>query len=364
MLFFSSNRERSLWGCTLVVLAAIYSTLGPAPALADALRERNILEVTIITFMLLVVGGVVLSWVRTRPGWREIGVGLGVALAFLMVGARINSWEERTHLIEYGIVAALIHQALLERRRNGRQVWAPATLTILLTTLLGTLDEVIQAFLPGRVFDARDIFFNFFAGFMVTAARLAIPPQQQPGWRVWFLWLMASSIGWGWGVYWGWFDGTEPKTLQVAPAALLAGYLGLIVGAITMGVLQWVVLRKHIYLAFRWLLASLGALAVAGVLMIIGEVIEKDLGWKLGISSFGLVVGVLQWMVLRGQIRFAGWWVWVSTVGWGIGMPAGDAAGPPGLGAVYGVITATMLVWLLRQKKSHPVGQDVISVPL
>ncbi len=350
MSCFTSDRERRLWIWTLTVLAAIYATLGPARTLADALREHCVLEVTIIAVVLLVAGSIIVSWAKKRPGWREIGVGLGVALAFLMVGVRINSCEERTHLIEYGILAALIHQALLERVRNGRSVWSPAALTVILTALLGSLDEVIQVFLPNRVFDARDIFFNALAGFMVVAARLAISPQRQPGWRVWFLWLMAGSIGWGWGVYWGWYDGTDPKTLQSIPAVMLAGYLGLVVGGTLIGVLQWLALRKHVKRAFRWLLANLGAVIVVGIVIFGVGMFDVERGWIVGVSLFGTVAGLFQWMVLRGQVSQAGWWVLASTVGWGLGMPAGDIVGPPGLGAVYGVITGATLVWLLRKK--------------
>ncbi len=114
--------------------------------------------------MLLVVGAIAASWMKRRPGWREIGVALGVALAYLAMFLRMESPEERTHLIEYGIVAALIHQALLERVHNGRAVPAPAALTVAVTALLGLLDECIQALLPSRVFDVRDIAFNALAG--------------------------------------------------------------------------------------------------------------------------------------------------------------------------------------------------------
>lgn len=129
-LIFSSDRERRLWCWTLAVLGAIYSTLGPAKAIADGLRAHNALEAFIIGAVVLVVGSILLIWLRTRPDWREIGVGLAVLFAFFMVGVRVQSWEERTHLIEYGIVAALIHQALLERARNGREVPRPALLTV------------------------------------------------------------------------------------------------------------------------------------------------------------------------------------------------------------------------------------------
>lgn len=187
--------------------------------------------------------------------------------------------------------------ALLERAGNGRRVRYPTALTMLATAVLGLVDESIQILLPDRFFDIRDVFFNAVAEFMVVAARLAIPPQRRPGWRVWFMWLLATSIGWGWGVYWGWYDNTDPKPLAV-PAVLLAGWLGVVVG--------------------------------------------------------GAAVWVLQWLVLRPQIRSAGWWVAASTVGWAAGMPFGDIAGPPGLGAVYGGLGATVMVWLPRRQTTVP----------
>lgn len=60
--------------------------------------------------------------------------------------------EERTHRIEYSVVAILIHEALAEQASNRGRVPAPALLTILLTALVGALDEGVQAWLPNRVF--------------------------------------------------------------------------------------------------------------------------------------------------------------------------------------------------------------------
>ncbi len=350
MPLFSSHRERRLWLWTLAVLVAIYATLGPAPALANALRESNLLRVSFAILVLLVVGAIGVRLRKRRLGWSDMGVALGVASAYLMVWIRIESWEERTHLIEYGIVAGLIHAALLERMRNGRGVSRPAALTVAVTALLGLLDEGIQAVLPNRVFDLRDVFFNALAGFMVIAARLAIAPQQRPGWRVWFLWLMAGAFGWGQGVYWGWYAGGEPKTLQSIPRIILAGYLGVVAGGVLIGVLQWLVLRGHVRRAGRWVLASFGAAAVVGVVVFGVGVVDTDLGWFGGVSLFGTAVGTFQWLVLRHQVPRAGWWVLASTAAWVVGMPLGDVVGPPGLGAVYGAITGTALVLLLRQR--------------
>jgi len=113
MSLFTSDRERWLWLWTLAVLLALYATLGPARVLVDALREQNLLRVSFGLLLFLVVAAVARQWVRKRPGWSEVGVALGVALAYAGTFLRMGSPEERTHLIEYGIVAVLLVALLL-----------------------------------------------------------------------------------------------------------------------------------------------------------------------------------------------------------------------------------------------------------
>ena len=91
MSLLTSDRERRLWLWALAVMVAIYSTLGPARTLVDALRERNLLRVSFAAVVLLVVVAVVGQWVKRRPGWREIGVALGVALAYLAAFLRMGN---------------------------------------------------------------------------------------------------------------------------------------------------------------------------------------------------------------------------------------------------------------------------------
>lgn len=174
MPIFASRRERRLWIWTLVVVAAIYATLGLMPTLAGALRDQRLLGATFVAGLLLVVGAIVVRGLKARPGGATWAIGLGVAAVYLLLFVRMALPEERTHLIEYGVVALLIHEALSERASHERCVPRPALLAILLTAAVGALDEGIQALLPSRVFDPRDMLFNTLAAVMAVGASVAL----------------------------------------------------------------------------------------------------------------------------------------------------------------------------------------------
>jgi VanZ family protein len=167
---FVSVRERRLWMLTSLLVVAIYSTLGSVRILSDALRGRGLLEPAFGEGVAAIAVAIVLVAMRKRPSGAEIGVWLGVAAVYLMMFVRLAIPEERTHLIEYGVVAALIYEALIERSRAGRLLRSPALLAIVVTAVVGIVDEVFQWFLPGRVFDPRDILFNVLAAVMAVAA--------------------------------------------------------------------------------------------------------------------------------------------------------------------------------------------------
>ena len=174
MSLFTSRRERRLWLWTLLVVAAIYSTLGLARPLAGALRELGLLGALFMLGMILVGAAILTQGLKTRPGGAEICVALGVAAVYLLLFARIATPEERTHLIEYGVVAVFIYEALTERVSHGRRVPVPALLAVLAASLVGVLDENIQALLPNRAYDIRDVLFNVLAALMAVAASAAL----------------------------------------------------------------------------------------------------------------------------------------------------------------------------------------------
>lgn len=168
---FTSARERRLWLWASTVLALIYATLGQAPEIAQAIRGNAPLRIAGAVVLGILGLTILYRWLRARPRSAEIGVAAAVVAAYTMAWVRIDSLEERTHLFEYGVVAVLVHMALMER---GAPEPRAALSSAGLVSLLGVFDEVIQLVLPGRVFDLRDIGFNLFAVFAAMGSRMAV----------------------------------------------------------------------------------------------------------------------------------------------------------------------------------------------
>ena len=170
MISFTSRREKRLWLWAVSAVVVIYSTLGLARTLANVLRDHGLISATFIVGFLLVLISVGTQALRVRPRGIEIGAALGIAAVYLMLLVRMTMAEERTHVFEYTVVALLVHEALLERASQGRAVPGPGRLAFVITAVVGIVDECLQAVIPVRVFDVRDILFNVLAAFMATTS--------------------------------------------------------------------------------------------------------------------------------------------------------------------------------------------------
>ncbi len=186
----------------------------------------------------------------------------------------------------------------------------------------------------------------------------------QVEWGFWLEWVFASTLGMFAGFYVGFFLGAFTHLalgLGERPTRLA---LGIVLG-IGVGVLQWLVLRRRVTGAGWWVLASAAGgcgIALAGfeVLLLSLESFGALLSLIGVVALGGAVTGTLQWLVLRGQVSRAGWWVLASTVGWGLSVTVARAfprvegiMEPIGafamIGAILGALTGGALVWLLRQ---------------
>ena len=170
---FTSKRERRLWIALGIVLAGIYASMGQASAIVARIGE-GILQTAgdnLVFALLILLVAIPIFFIRRGYSQAQLAIVVGILAVYLLTWLRLGSWEGRTHLVEYSMVAGLLHEALLERKRNGGRVPDPSLLALVIAVTLGWLDEGIQSLLPGRVADPIDIAFNSLAAVMIIGAR-------------------------------------------------------------------------------------------------------------------------------------------------------------------------------------------------
>ncbi|MBM3187993.1 MAG: hypothetical protein FJZ90_04630 [Chloroflexi bacterium] len=160
-------------------------------------------------------------------------------------------------------------------------------------------------------------------------------------------------------------------TLGLGAAAFLGLAIGgLLVGAV-MGVVQWLIIRRHIPGAARWIWQTAvgSALAFALAIVIAGAVGQ---GWFLGGLIGGLigggVAGFLQQNVLKEYVPDTKLWLIASPVSWAValiimgiamGAAVGRAPGNPGL--VMLALVAIIAVFVQAAITGFALMRSVIS---
>ena len=126
-------------------------------------------------FTIVVVAAVVLSlaaavgYLRRSLGTRHGSYIWLTAVAAIITGysfALRNNPEEAVHFIEFGILSLLIYRALCHTMKDPEIYLAAAVIG----ALIGMIDEAIQWLTPGRVWDLRDIWINFFLVVLIQVA--------------------------------------------------------------------------------------------------------------------------------------------------------------------------------------------------
>lgn len=146
-------------------------------------------------------------------------------------------------------------------------------------------------------------------------------------------------------------------------------YLGIFpfvpVVGLLIGVVQYGLLRRYLPRMGWWVLATIGGwllgvllIALPGLLNWTGESFNLDLAFIL----MGLSIGVGQWLLLKGHLPRAAWWIVANVVGWGLLalITIGNSLGQFGLlalGLLPACATAAALALLMNQvKPSQPRG--------
>ncbi len=142
-------------------LGLIYSTLGVVRFVVDRLRAEGWLVITVASLfaMAFVTCAVLIVRSADRRALALLTLAV-IGCGYALIIANMASPEERAHLLQYGVVGLLAYVSFSERYR-------PA---LLFTAAAGWLDEGIQALLPTRHYDLRDVGFNALAGALACAS--------------------------------------------------------------------------------------------------------------------------------------------------------------------------------------------------
>jgi len=186
------------------------------------------------------------------------------------------------------------------------------------------------------------------------------------GWKFWGLWValtiaggfvgnfISDAIGWG----------RQDVSGDVGTFFFMLdnGALALVVCAA-----QWILLRNHFSKSFWWVLAgTFGRFfgVLIGYIAIITIIVQFDPPsgiWQFYLFSTlrGTILGISQWLFLRQQRTRTGWWVLASAIGWTIGLILIDSSQDELIRsgvdyALAGIITGSVMVWILRQPNSEP----------
>ena len=153
------------WLSLAAYLALLFGTLSVAPGLWMRVNTKTGGALSNLLPILGIVGfGFLYGILIKRKGFgarREIALLTLIAVCYGILFGKIAVVPlEQYHLVEYGILSALVYTAL---RRYGsfRNVVA---LGLVIVVAVGVADELYQWYLPERFFDMRDIFVNVISG--------------------------------------------------------------------------------------------------------------------------------------------------------------------------------------------------------
>ena len=172
-------RRCRLWGLTLAYIGVVYCTLGVFPSIwrrLTVLTEGSIKHLGTVVAIVTVAS---LLWRIGRRVGRQswtpyIVMALTTAAYVYLLYALSRFPAERLHLLEYGLLAYLILRALqLDLADRPAYAWS-----LVLTTIVGLGDEIIQLVLPQRFFEFKDVFLNMVSGGLaLLLVRFAIDYQ-------------------------------------------------------------------------------------------------------------------------------------------------------------------------------------------
>jgi hypothetical protein len=155
-----------------------------------------------------------------------------------------------------------------------------------------------------------------------------------------------------------------PQIESAFMTTLRLGILGGAIGGGFVGLCQWIILRRKVSKVNGWILLTVASWVIGWTITlwatglmeqfssalpvgpVPGPIEQRALNPTLSFAALfagGAIIGLGQWLLLRHNVKRAGWWILATVISWSI-------AG----GAGIGLITGTTLVLLLRFAPRSP----------
>ena len=158
---FNLNSKNILWILIIIYVIFIYVSLPFFPIFITTLRgfiSKELLN--LISLSLTISFFLILSvWIyKKKYETKKFLLIISPLLLLTYLSISLDVWVERIHFVEYAFLGLLISRTVkvIHLRVFIYQGF--------LVTLIGSVDEIIQWFLPNRVGDMRDVFMNSFGG--------------------------------------------------------------------------------------------------------------------------------------------------------------------------------------------------------
>ena len=155
---------------------------------------------------------------------------------------------------------------------------------------------------------------------------------------LWLAWTLATALG---------------MLIGYLPLAFLVGSLDLgvaliivpLISGIFLGLAQWLVLRPYVSRSYDWILNHAVGWVVGFTLgLFVVQLLSKTpLGMLVGFMSFGLIVALFQYPVLRREIPHLAIWIAANVIAWTLGAYLGQLAA----GVFFRNVTPTIFTSVL-----------------
>jgi len=163
MSFFKNEKEKSTWKYVIVIMAFIAASLFLGNPVLQILKNNEIQTSFFLTAMVLTGLAIYYRDSHLKIVKTDLYLFFSLIAVLLLFFVRLGI-EERTHMIEYGVLTLLVLKAVEARFPNESEIAYKKFLAAAIFSLgLSVIDEILQHFVPNRVFDSQDLLFNSIA---------------------------------------------------------------------------------------------------------------------------------------------------------------------------------------------------------